>query len=343
MKKMSTIEKEEGNHCMFPIAGKSEGTVVTLLVQVPNFSIIGLDEKASRLSKFIDDKDSELLKVVPLTDETIWQGQILPTIPTLVSPLPAPETDMRIGGTFVPIESGNLPRTHTGIMPTNEMITSESWGNIIPITLSSVAIPITEEVMGEVSVTHAPISPLLPFPLDTRQIDSTAGKWILIDCVAPNRPAQGTQSVTVEGQLVLLCGQEIKTTEYKNIPLDGTGKFEVGGMTVTVTKDAGRGQQLGDLFGGMFANMFGGAGKELKMRIVLTANKRPTNVIRYTFLDADGNEIESPSRSSTWSDQIHIAYFDLTEEVDVLTIRLEAYEKVETVTSPFSLTAGLGL
>jgi len=141
---------------------------------------------------------------------------------------------------------------------------------------------------------------------------------------------------------VLHCGQEIKTTEHKNIPLDGTGKLEMNGMTVTVKKEK-RGHGFGDSIGDMFVGMFGVERKEIKMRVSLTTTERPRNVISHTFLDANGNEIEQGSRSAMWSDKIHIAYFDLTEEVDSLTIQLKAYEKIETVTLPFSLNAGLGL
>jgi hypothetical protein len=104
-----------------------------------------------------------------------------------------------------------------------------------------------------------------------------------------------------------------------------------------------RNPQAGDLFGAMFAVMFGVPRKEVKMTILLTFNERPMNIISYTFLDADGNEIEQASWGSSWSGHIHTADFNLTENVDSLTIRLEVYEKIETVTLPFSLKAGFAL
>jgi len=230
-----------------------EGTRVTLLVQVPDYSIMALDEEASKLTRFSDDKNTDLLKTAPKT-----------------------------GGM-----AGNL-----------------SW-----------------DMMGS-------IEPTLP-PIRARMTEST-GKWVLIDCSTPNLPASQTQTIALEGELVLQCGQGAKTSEHKSIPLDGSGKFTAGGVTVTVQKAAEGGG-------------FGGMGQETKMRIAFVSNKSLDGVISYTFFDAQENEIEWQDGGSMWGGNTHTEYFNLAEEVDSLTIQLEEYEKIETITLPVSLKVGLGL
>jgi len=311
-----------------------EGTVVTLLVQVPHFSVIELDKRASRLSKFIDDKGNDLLKPVPRDDVPV-RGVTEP-VRAVFQPIRATETSETTG--HETMERGSsFP-----VVP----LTPIARIDFPLITSTPIAIAENDEEMEAMHRVMMEAMDFTPPPLQMQMVEQTAGKWILIDCKAENRPAPGTQLVTLEGQLVLHCGQEIKTTEHKNIPLDGTGKFEFNGTTVTVKKaerGKGFGDAIGDAFVDMFGDMFGGARKEVKMSVSLTSSKRPINVISYTFLDADGNEIEQGSRSASWSDQIHVANFDLTEEVDSLTIRLKAYERMETITLPFSLQVGLGL
>jgi len=254
-KKTPPFEMREGRF----IPTQHEGTVVSLIVQMPDYSIITLNEEASKITKFVDDKNNDLLKVVP-----------------------------RAGGVM-------------GMMGMDMM---------------NVTTP-----------------PLRAYP---------AGQMMLINCSSPNCPAPGTQAITLEGQLVLQCGQGTKTTEQKNIPLDGKGKFEAGGITVTIKKEE-QDQQVG-LFGGMSGmSVWGGSGMEMKTRISMTSTKSLDSVISYTFLDADGDEIEWQDAGSFWTDQLHTEYFQLAEEVDVLTIQLEEYEKIETITLPVSIKVGLGL
>jgi hypothetical protein len=169
------------------------------------------------------------------------------------------------------------------------------------------------------------------------------GKWILIECRTYNRPAPGSQTVTLEGQIVIQCGQGIKTTEHKDIPLNGTGKFEVGGISITVEKTRQGGGMI--MLGGWLSDQ-----EEGDMNISLISNRSLDSFIKFTFLDADGNEIRSRRTGSGASifpvgraEERHTTYFQLAEEVDSLTIRLEMYEKLETITLPFSLNVGLGL
>ena len=253
MKKMPTIEREEGIGLFTIALPGQEGTVVSLLVNMPNHSIIQLEDQGSQLTKFVDDKGTDLLQNVSPAGRGI--------------------------GLF--------------------------------------AIP-----MGQVQVIRTP-------PLRARSLSK---EWMHIECIAPHLPALDTQTITVEGKLVLSCGQGVKTTEHKNIPLDGKGRFETNGMTVSVRKDDGRGS-------GMRMDNMG----KMKMRIFLDVNRPRGTVIGYTFFDTEGNEIESQEGGAVYGPQSHQATIHLAKEVDVLTIRLEAYEKVETVTLPFSLKAGLGL
>ena len=326
------------------MTSRPEGTTVTLLVEVPDFSIIELDQGASRLTKFIDDKGNDLLKPIPRDDVPVQVVQAVPFEPTPTAHVPTIVTSESTGVLF-PIAQDGLPPP-TSVLPTFHAPIAASTAPIAQIDLLPTITPIgmikTDEELEEMRRTMMMETRYLAPPsLRTYMLDDTARRWILIDCVAPNRPAPGTQIVTLEGELVLYGGQEIKTTEHKNIPLDGTGTFEINGMTVTVNK-VERGPQFGDGFIEMLSGMFGGERQEVKMRVSLTSSERPRSAISYTLLDANGNKINTPNRS--WATaQVHTEFFDLTEEVDSLTIRLKAYEKMETITLPFSLNVGLGL
>ena len=245
----------EESHMMWGM--DHEGTRITLLVQVSDYSIVALDEEASRLTRFSDDKNTDLLK-----------------------------TDSGTGGIM-----GNLMGGMMGNMEPNQP------------------------------------------PIQARMMRNTTGKQIFIDCSAPNCPAPGTQTITLEGRIILQCGQGVKMTEHKNVPLDGSGKFTAGGVSVAIKKEESGG----------FGNTFGGMGQEMKMRISFTSNKPLDGVISYTFLDTNGNEIEWQDGGWMGTNQTHTEYFSLAEEVDSLTIQLEEYETIETITLPVSLKVGLGL
>ena len=263
-KEMPRDEEEQsgfGHQVMFG-GDFRERTCVTLLVQMPDHLIVALDDEASKLTRFSDDKNTDLLQ--------------------------KKEAAPRTGG----IE-GNLMGSTT---------------NMTTMVRDMGPTPIQARMMG---------------------MHGTAQKKVLIDCSAPNRPASGTQTIALEGQIVLQCGQGTKTTEHKNIPLDGSGKFETGGITVAVKKEN--------------RPPFGGFGSEMKMQIAFTSNKPLDNIVSYEFLDAQGNEIEWQQSGWMGMGQTQTRYFNLAEEVDSLTIQLEEYEKIETITLPVSLKVGLGL
>jgi len=283
-KKLPASEREAGVFMLF--FGQSEGTVVSLLVQVPDYSIVALDEEASRISKFVDDKDTDLLQVVPKTNE-------------------APR------GMLVPMTV------------TKELI-DEDQISLIPETDENM-----EGMIGDMMISM--MENMFTYSPSLFQVQTTPEKWILIDCRAPNCPASGTQTITLEGQLVLRCGQGTKTTEHKNIPLDENGKIEINGVSVAVEKVKEGGVSL-----------FGGMG-ERQMQISLTSTQPLDTVIRYMFLDAEGNEIEWRESGSFSSSGHSQRFFHLAEEVDSVTIQLEEYEKMETVALPLSLKVGLGL
>ena len=250
MKKMPPPEDDNGVIYMTSVP---EGTAVSLLIQVPEHSIIDLDETASKLSKFVDDKNTDLLKRNPQTG-----------------------------------------RAATGAM--------------------------RDMTMGFLEQS----------PLRTNCI-SPSKKWIILDCVAPNQPTSGTQTVALEGKIVLQCGKGTKTTEHKNISLNGKGKFDVGEIRFNVEKAKES------------AGVWFGQEDEWKMQISLLSNKSLDSIISYTFLDAEGKEIKSKEFGWWGMGNQRTTNFSLAKEVDSVSIRVVEYETMETVTLPFSLTVGLGL
>jgi len=103
MKKIPFAGGDKGNP-IIQWGMEQEGTRIFLLVQVPDNSIMTLDERASRLTRFSDDKNTNLLQereAVPGTGEmvgnlvggvieigdTLPPGHILPPKPTTVQPV----------------------------------------------------------------------------------------------------------------------------------------------------------------------------------------------------------------------------------------------------------------
>ena len=329
-KKQPSVKRDDGNRIMF---SRPEGTVVTLLVHVPDYSIISLDHQASRLTKFIDDKGTDLLKNVSRANrggemifpvaEPIPLGQGNPTAPH--SEICEPTENM-----MVSVPSGRVFRT------ASEWDTDEPMGwtrTPIPMSQEDDPLPVPPEIDEAMQMMVTMMENMFT-SMPTLQVQRITDEWMSIDCYAPDRPAPGTQALTIEGQFVFVCGQGTKTIERKNIPLDGRGRFTEDGMTITVEKPReGRGVWVS----------FGDTEDEMKMRIAVSVGRPRERVIDYTFLDAEGNVIASRKNGSVSGPQTHIAYFQLAKEVDSLTLRLKTYEKIETVTLPFSLNVGLGL
>lgn len=167
-------------------------------------------------------------------------------------------------------------------------------------------------------------------PLSENQIDDD-GRWMIVDCFAPNRPAPGSKTVRVEGMLVLRYGKGSKTSEHKNIPLDGKGKFSVAGETITVVKSKNKP-----------FNFPGSNRPEMKQTITLSSKKPLDSFFSITFYDSKGKEIEFNQSMNGSMNDTFFENYDLAVEVDSLSIEVEEYETIETVKIPVSQTVGLG-
>ena len=240
---------QDPNNSRF-MMGHTPGTVVSLMVPTKEGSLlIALDEEKSKLSKFTDEKNSDLTKK---------------------------------------LASAPKPRFMFG---------------------NNSASPLAQKI------------------LDDEQ------KWVIIDCIAPNRPVAGSKTVRLEGKLVLRCGKGSVVKEHKNISLDGKGKFEAGGTTVTLKL---ANQQGGFQFGGM-------EGNETKMSISLTSNKSLDAITGYTFKNSEGKEIDFQEGGYGYGGDTVFENYELAEKVDSLTIVTEEYELVEEIEIPFAQTVSLDL
>lgn len=170
-------------------------------------------------------------------------------------------------------------------------------------------------------------------PISTKFFESGSPN-IMVDFNGPQRPAAGAQKIRLRGTVVLVCGKGSVKSEHKNISLDGKGSFTVDGNKITIKKSEGNG------FG------FSMGDDAAKMSISLTSAK-PTDAIKsIRFLNASGKEIKSTSTGSMsggfMNSKTYEKYYDLSEEVNAVTIEVEAFEGTEKLQIPVDIETGLG-
>lgn len=179
-----------------------------------------------------------------------------------------------------------------------------------------------------------------------RQDIGDGRKWVTINFRVPNTPATGCKTVTLKAEIVLKVGGGSVVEEHKNIPLSGKGKFKIGKTTVTVKKGEASRSGIENLFSGIFNMEKPEDAKDKKSTpIILETNGSFDIIKKFTFLNDKGEEIESRWSGSSCSNMMEHHeehYYTLAEEVESVTIKTDAYEKLETLRIPVSVDVGVG-
>jgi len=159
------------------------------------------------------------------------------------------------------------------------------------------------------------------------------GKWAIVQFSAPNPPAAGSQFVTLKGNIALRAGTGSIVTEHKDIDLSGKGQFKAGNAVITVKKrDSNSGMRM----------TFMGVSDDISKQIALEAKGDLDSIKKFSFFNSQGEEIESRSTGSMSGGGNSSLYFELVEDVETITIKTDAYEKLETIRIPVSLETGIG-
>lgn len=155
---------------------------------------------------------------------------------------------------------------------------------------------------------------------------SADGKLCGLQVDAPGLPANGSTKLHFKGTLVLSCGVQPKTAEQKNVALKKGFKITAGPVPFEVTK-----MQV--------------EGSDTKLEI--KAYKSLDRIIKIAFFDAKGKEIQSQREGydsgSVFGNFSITQYFDLKGKVTLASVKISYFDKVENVTVPLNIEAGLGL
>jgi hypothetical protein len=161
-------------------------------------------------------------------------------------------------------------------------------------------------------------------------------------------PARGATKITAKAELALVCGSDLKTDERKDVPLQDGAAANVGPLKMKIAKVTELTPEPDKEKEG--ALIFAPARlKGARMSFRLTTGKEPEGrymdcIRTITFLNAEGKEIRHKARSTwTYGGKAYMKEYDLARKVDSLTIRVSWFGKIETITVPVEVTAGLGL
>lgn len=160
-------------------------------------------------------------------------------------------------------------------------------------------------------------------------------------------PASEATKVTASAELVLVCGLDPKTDERKGVPLRKGTAVNVGPLKMTIarvtdlTADADN-EKDPSAIPAHFRM------KGAKMAFRLTTGTEPKGsymdcIQKVTLLDAEGKEITAKAHTSTYGGKAYMQEYDLARKVDKLTMRITWFGKIETITVPVEVSAGLGL
>jgi hypothetical protein len=144
-------------------------------------------------------------------------------------------------------------------------------------------------------------------------------------------PAAGAKELHLKAAIVLRCGSAVKNAEVKDLALKKGSKLAAGSLTMTV-----KSVQDG-----------GGWDEDTKMTLELTSRRPFTPVKKLTFLAPDGKEIkhhlQGRGSASFGGSTTYTRSYALARKVEAATVRIEYYSKVQTLTVPVDVAAGLGL
>ena len=143
----------------------------------------------------------------------------------------------------------------------------------------------------------------------------------------PAVPAPGAREVSLEGTVGIKCGSAEKTVEQKDFALKVGSELTVGPAPMKIEK-------------------IEGAWGESKMQVTLSGTTNPETIKELVFLSADGKAMKAHitewSYSGSPGQMTYTRTYALSEKVDVVTVRITYFTKVETLTVPVNLKIGIG-
>lgn len=143
-------------------------------------------------------------------------------------------------------------------------------------------------------------------------------------------PAAGAKELHLKAAIVLRCGSAVKSAEVKGLALKKGSALAAGSLKMAV-------KNVQD----------GGWGGDAKMTVELTSRQPLTPIRKLTFLAPDGKEIkhrrQGSGSSSLGRTTTYTTSYALSRKVQTVTVRIEYYSKVQTLTIPVDVTTGLGL
>jgi len=152
------------------------------------------------------------------------------------------------------------------------------------------------------------------------------GKMCGLSVEAPGLPAKDATKLSFAGDLVLRCGATPKTVEQKNVALKKGAKITVGPVPMTVTSAAVAGNQT---------------------NFDLHARAPLDRIVSIRFFDSTGKQIAGGQRGyesgSIMGNYEITTSYELQRKVTAVNVKITYFEKVEKVTVPVQIEAGLGL
>jgi hypothetical protein len=141
-------------------------------------------------------------------------------------------------------------------------------------------------------------------------------------------PAAGASALILDARLAFICGEAPKTAQCDVSLTKGT-PVKLG-MVATKIKKVGK-------------PSYG----KMKLSVTFTSSQSFDTIRKLVFLDSAGKEIKSRGSgngSSTFgSKKTYSRTYDLAKKVDKVTIKIDYWGKIETVTVPVKLNVQMGL
>jgi hypothetical protein len=150
------------------------------------------------------------------------------------------------------------------------------------------------------------------------------GKFGFFTVSAPSLPAKGATRVLFDATMTLRCGSGLKTVQ-QSVALKKGSKITVGltALTISEVKPEGEGVMV-----------------KLSSKPTADAEEK---TLSHKFFDAEGQEIESSLSGGGFGGGSKSEFYTLARKVPTATVKVSYYTKLENVTVPMHVEAGLGL
>jgi hypothetical protein len=142
-------------------------------------------------------------------------------------------------------------------------------------------------------------------------------------------PAAGASALTIDATLAFICGDAPKTAQCDVSLTEGTA-VKLGMVAANIIK-------VGKSTRG-----------KMKFNVTFTSSQSFDSIRKLVFLDSAGKEIKSRyagggKHSAFGSTSTYSKRYELEKKVDKVTIKIDYWRKIESVTVPLKLNVGLGL